>query len=428
VKKALRKNLFLQVVLAIVLGILFGHFFPEQAVKMAPLGKAFINLIKMLIAPIIFCTIVAGVAGMGNMKQVGRVGAKALFCFEVLTTLAMLIGLLLMQFYHPGNMLLSQSHEAPVDISAIQAKVENPKGASFVDFAMNIIPTTLVGAFSSGDILQVLLIAILFAAAIPSLGERGKQMVNFLDLFSHILFKMVDFVTKLAPIGAFGAMSSTIGKHGLSSLANLGELLIIFYLTCAFFVLTVLYPLMRFYCKLSLWKFIKFIKEEIFIVLGTASSESALPRIMEKLEILGCNKSVVGMVIPTGYSFNLIGSSIYFTMGALFIAHVTNTPLSFGQQFAIFGILLLTSKGAAGVAGSSFIILAATMTSMKLIPQHDLDLALGMLFAIDRFLSEGRAVTNLVGNALTTVIVAKWENGLDHKKAVQMLDEGSPEL
>ena len=427
-KKPLYKSLFAQVIFAILLGISLGYFFPETAKSMQPLGKGFINLIKMMIAPIIFCTIVAGVAGMGNMKQVGRVGAKALLCFEVLTTIALLIGLLLMQFYHPTGLSVNPtlSEDDLAKFNALKKQAEHLP--TTIEFIMNIIPTTLVGAFSNGEILQVLLIALLFAAALPSLGERGKQMVNFLDIFAHILFKMIDIISKLAPIGAFGAMASTVGTHGIGALVNLGQLLIVFYVTCVFFVITVLYPIMRFYCKLSMWKFVKFIKEEIFIVLGTASSESALPRIMEKLEIIGCNKSIVGMVIPTGYSFNLIGSSIYFTMGALFITYITHTPITFGQEVTLFGVLLLASKGAAGVTGSSFIILTATLTSMHLMPKENLDSALGMLYAIDLFLSEGRAVTNLIGNSVTTMAVAKWENALDRKKANEMLDEGSPEL
>ncbi|MEI6730540.1 MAG: cation:dicarboxylase symporter family transporter, partial [Pseudomonadota bacterium] len=386
----------------------------------------FIGLIKMMIAPIIFCTIVAGVAGMGNMKQVGRVGGKALLCFEIFTTLAMIIGLGLMSFYHPDGITLS-TPTANVDLSAIKSKAEHVQGTNSVDFLMNIIPTTLVGAFSNGEILQVLLIAVLFAAALPSLGERGKQMVNFLDLFAHILFKMIDNITKLAPIGAFGAMASTVGKYGVVSLGNLGGVLVAFYAICLFFILAVLFPIMHFYCKLSLWKFIKFIKEEIFIVLGTASSESTLPRIMEKLEIMGCSKSVVGMVIPTGYSFNLIGSAIYFTVGALFISYVTGTPFTVGQELTLLGVLLVASKGAAGVTGSSFIVLTATLSSMKIIPQQNLDIALTMLYSIDYFLV-GRAITNLVGNAITTIIVAKWENAIDYETATKMLDEGSPEL
>ena len=428
-KKPIYKSLFVQIIFAIIIGIIFGHFDPKDAAKMAPLGKGFINLIKMMIAPIIFCTIVAGVAGMGNMKQVGRVGAKSLLCFEVLTTIAMAIGLLFMQFYHPVGFVLTNPSLSGDDLERfnnLKHKAEHLP--STLDFFINIIPTTLVGAFSNGDILQVLLIALLFAAAIPSLGERGRQMVNFLDLFAHILFKMIDIISKLAPIGAFGAMSSTVGKNGIGSLVNLGQLLLVFYITCAFFITVILIPIMKFYCKLSIWKFIKFIKDEIFIVLGTGSSETVLPRIMEKLEIMGCNKSVVGMVIPTGYSFNLIGSSIYFTIGALFITYITNTAITFDQELGLLLILLLTSKGAAGVTGSAFIILTATLTSMHLVPADKLDVALSMLYAINLFMSQVMATTNLIGNSITTIAVAKWEKAINYEQAQNMLDEGSPEL
>ena len=393
---------------------------------MEPLGKAFINLIKMMIAPIIFCTIVSGVAGMGSMKQVGRIGAKSLICFEVLTTFAMIIGLLLVKFFKPGNNINIDTSK--IDISLVQHKLEKVTSTSTLDFFMNIIPSTLVGAFSNGEILQVLLVAILFSAALPSLGERGKQMLGFLEIFSHIMFKMVDFITKLAPIGAFGAMSFTVGKFGVSSLKDLGELVLVFYVTCFIFILITLFPIMRFYCKLSTWKFIKFIREEIFIVLGTSSSESVMPRLMEKLEIMGCSKNVVGMVIPTGYSFNLIGSSIYFTMGALFIAYATKTEITFWNEMSLLGVLLIASKGAAGVSGSAFIVLAATLSSIKIMPQHNLDIGLALIFAVDRFMSTGRAITNLIGEGITAIVVAKWENALDYKQAKKSLDEGSPEL
>lgn len=432
-KKPLYKDLFLQVIVAIILGVALGWLFPSVngnvgvAEKMKPLGDAFINLIKMMIAPIIFCTIVSGVAGMGSMKQVGRVGAKALLCFEVITTLAMVIGLVLVKFFRPGDGLPIDVI-SKIDVGSIRHKVEAAELHSTVDFFMNIIPSTLVSAFSSGEILQVLLVAILFAAALPSLGERGKQMLSFLEIFSHIMFKMVDFITKLAPLGAFGAMAFTVGKFGLGSLKDLGELVAIFYTTCALFIVLALWPMMRFYCRLSTWQFLSFIREEIFIVLGTSSSESVLPRIMEKLELLGCSKNVVGMVIPTGYSFNLVGSSIYFTMGALFIAYATKTDITLWQELSLLGVLLIASKGAAGVSGSAFIVLAATLSSMKIMPQHTLDIGLALIFAVDRFMSTGRAITNLIGNGITTLVVAKWENALDYNKAKAALAEGSPDL
>ncbi len=425
-KKPIYKDLFVQVVAAIIFGVALGYINPDSAVKMKPLGDAFINLIKMMIAPIIFCTIVSGVAGMGSMKQVGLVGAKALVCFEVITTLALVIGLVLVEILHPGANLHIDASK--VDVSTVRQNMEQAENVSTVDFLMHIIPTTLISAFSSGEILQVLLIAILFAAALPTLGDKGRQMLGFLDLCAHILFKMVDFITKLAPIGAFGAMAFTVGKFGIGSLKDLGELVGIFYVTCILFILAVMWPMMRFYCNLSTWKFLKFIREEIFIVLGTSSSESVLPRLMEKLEILGCSKPVVRMVVPTGYSFNLVGSSIYFTMGALFIAYATHTHITLWQELTLLGVLLVASKGAAGVSGSAFIVLAATLGSMKIMPQQSLDIGLALIFAIDRFMSTGRAITNLIGNGITTIVVAKWENSLDIKQAERLLDEGSPDI
>lgn len=413
---------------AIILGVVFGYAFPESAIKMKPLGDAFINLIKMMIAPIIFCTIVSGVAGMGSMRQVGRVGIKALLCFEVITTFALVIGLILVEIFRPGSNLNIEA--AKVDINVVKQTLEHsPTGGSTVDFFMHIIPSTLIGAFSSGEILQVLLVAILFAASLPSMPERNRvQILTFLDICSHILFKIVDFITKLAPIGAFGAMAFTVGKFGISSLRDLGELVGVFYLTCVLFIIIAMWPLMRFYCRLSLWKFLMFIREEIFIVLGTSSSESVLPRLMEKLEILGCSKPVVGMVVPTGYSFNLVGSSIYFTMGALFIAYATHTPITLTQELTLLGVLLIASKGAAGVSGSAFIVLAATLSYMKMMPQQNLDTGLALIFAVDRFMSTGRAITNLIGNGITTIVVAQWENSLDRKLALKELEEGSPDL
>ena len=412
--------------MAIILGVVFGYSCPNTAAKMKPMGDAFINLIKMMIAPIIFCTIVSGVAGMGGMKQVGMVGAKALLCFEVITTFALVIGLVLVKLLHPGSDL--DIDVSKVDTSAVQQSLAGTSQPSTVDFLMHMIPSTLVSAFSSGEILQVLLVAILFAAALPSLGEKGKQILSFLDMLSHIMFKMVDIITKLAPFGAFGAMAFTVGKFGIGSLRDLGELVCIFYATCVLFILIAMWPLMRFYCRLSTWKFLKFIREEIFIVLGTSSSESVLPRIMEKLELMGCGKPVVRMVVPTGYSFNLVGSSIYFTMGALFIAYATHTQITLWQELTLLGVLLVASKGAAGVSGSAFIVLAATLGSMKIMPQQNLDVGLALIFAIDRFMSTGRAITNLIGNGITTIVVAKWENALDYKQAVQSLNEGSPDI
>lgn len=433
VKKPFYKGLFFQVIVAIILGALFGYCFPSGngvaglGEKMEPLGKGFINLIKMMIAPIIFCTIVSGVASMGDMKLVGRIGAKSLLCFEVITTFAMIIGLIVVNILRPGEHMNIDIHT--VDTSAVHSKIAAAAhSADMVDFFLNIIPSTLVSAFSSGEILQVLLVAILFAAALPSLGEKGKQMLSFLDIFAGILFKMVDFITRLSPIGAFGAMAYTVGKFGIGSLRYLGELVLVFYGTCILFVIIAFVPIMMFYCRLSTWKLLKFLKEEFFIVLGTSSSESVMPRLMEKMERIGCRKNVVAMVIPTGYSFNLIGSSIYFTMGALFIAFATNTEITIWKQLSLLGVLLIASKGAAGVSGSAFIVLAATLSSLNIMPQQSLEQGLALIFAVDRFMSTGRALTNMVGEAITTIIVAKWENALDHEQAVAMLEEGSDDL
>lgn len=420
-KKPLYKDLFVQVITAIVAGVLFGYLYPQQATAMKPLGEAFINLIKMMIAPIIFCTMVTGIAGMGNVKSVGRVGAKAILYFEIITTIALVMGLVLVNFFKPGSDL--NIDVASYDTSAIAGKVSSSASQmpSTIDFLMSMIPHTLVGAFAEGQILQVLVISILFAAGLTALGEKGKDVVAIIESFSHVLFKMIDIITKLAPIGAFGAMAYTVGKYGISSLKDLGELILLFYFAGFAFVLLLLAPIMRFYCKLSLWQFIKYIKEELLIVLGTSSSESVLPRMIERLTALGCSKSVVGLVVPAGYSFNLDGSSLYFTMGAIFIAYATHTPLTFGQEMALLGVLLITSKGAAGVTGSAFIVLAATLSSMNIIPEQNLQVGLALIFAIDRFMSTGRAIINLIGNGIATIVIAKWENALDHKLAHDIL-------
>ncbi len=420
-KKPLYKDLFFQVIVAIIAGVALGYFDPAKAVAMKPLGDGFINLIKMMIAPIIFCTMVSGIAGMGDMKQVGRVGAKALLWFEIITTLALVIGLMLVEVFKPGSNL--HINVAEFDTSSVKEKITHGGAAmhSSVDFFMSMIPNTLVSAFANGEILQVLVVALLFASALAALGEKSKDVVAIIDSFSHVLFKMVDIITLAAPIGAFGAMAYSIGKFGVGSLKDLGELIVIFYVTGAVFIFVVLAPVMRFYCKLSTMQFLKYIREEILIVLGTSSSETVLPRMMEKLVAMGCSKPVVGLVIPAGYSFNLVGSSIYFTMGALFITYATGTQLTFGQELTLLGVLLITSKGAAGVTGSAFLVLAATMTSMNLIPEQNLQVGLALIFAVDRFMSTGRAIVNLIGNGLATVMIAKWENELDYKTAKDVL-------
>ncbi len=418
-KKPFYRGLFFQVIAAIVIGIIFGYASPDNAVAMKPLGDGFIKLIKMLIAPIIFCTMVSGIAGMGDMKQVGRVGAKAMLMFEIITTLALVIGIILVEILHPGAGM--HIDVASFDTSAIKGKVESVAPHSTVDFLMGMIPHTLVSAFSEGEILQVLVVAILFAAALSKMGPKGRPVVELIDAFSHVLFKMVDIITLAAPIGAFGAMAYTVGKFGVGSLSELGQLIFIFYLTGMLFIFLVIGPIMTYYCKLSTMQFLKYIREELLIVLGTSSSESVLPTIMEKLVALGCSKPVVGLVIPASYSFNLVGSSIYFTMGALFIVNATGTSITFGQEMTLLGVLLITSKGAAGVTGSAFLVLAATLASMNLMPQANLEVGLALIFAIDRFMSTGRAIVNLIGNAMTTVIIAVWEGELDYAKAKAVL-------
>jgi aerobic C4-dicarboxylate transport protein len=403
------RHLYVQVLGAIALGILLGHFYPTIGESMKPLGDAFIKLIKMLIAPIIFCTVVHGIASMEDMKKVGRVGVKALIYFEVMTTIALIIGLVVVNLWQPGVGM--NIDPAQLDTSSVSTYTTAAGEKSQLDFFMHIIPATVVGAFAEGEILQVLLIAILFAFALHWLGERGKPLLNTIDLTAHVFFGIVGIVMKVAPIGAFGAMAFTIGKYGLGTLLSLASLMAGFYATCLLFVLVVLGVVARL-CGFSIFKFIRYIKEELLIVLGTSSSESVLPRMLAKMENLGADKSVVGLVIPTGYSFNLDGTCIYLTMAAVFLAQATNTDLSLGQQIALVGILLLTSKGAAGVTGSGFIVLAATLASLGTVPVASIALILG----VDRFMSEARALTNLVGNGMATIVVAKWEGALDEER------------
>lgn len=418
--KRIYQHLYFQVLTAISIGVAIGHFAPETGAAMKPLGDGFIKLIKMIIAPVIFCTVVTGIAGMEDMKKVGRVGAKALLYFEIVSSMALAIGLLVVSIIQPGAGM--NADVTKLDTKALTTFTAQAKSHSMVDFAMNIIPNSVVDAFAKGDILQVLLFAIMFGFALSMLGERGKGVFKFIDEVSHVMFGIVGIIMKLAPIGAFGAMAFTIGKFGLGSLTKLGMLMGSFYLTCLLFVFIVLGSIAKL-CGFSIFKFIKYIKEELLIVLGTSSSESVLPRMMAKMENLGCTKSVVGLVIPTGYSFNLDGTSIYLTMAAVFVAQATNTPLTLLQTLTILGVLLLTSKGAAGVTGSGFITLAATFTAIPTIPVAGLALILG----IDRFMSEARALTNLVGNGVATVVVSRWENELDLVRMRQVLNNETEE-
>ena len=413
--KKLHQHLYVQVLIAITIGILLGHFYPETATTMKPLGDGFIKLIKMIIAPIIFCTVVTGIAGMQELDKVGRVGVKALLYFEVVSSLALLIGLIVVHLLQPGvGMNVDVS---TLDTQSLNAYTSAASHHGVVDFLLNIIPSSVVDAFAKGDILQVLLFSLLFGFSLAAMKETGAQVVYFINKVSHVLFGIVETIMKLAPIGAFGAMAFTIGKYGIDSLAPLAKLMGCFYLACLLFIFVVLGLIARF-AGFSLIKFIIYIKDELLIVLGTSSSESVLPRIMIKLEALGCSKSVVGLVIPTGYSFNLDGTSIYLAMAAIFVAQATNTPLTMMQELTILGVLLLTSKGAAGVTGSGFITLAATLSAVPTIPVAGLALILG----IDRFMSEARALTNLIGNGVATVVAAKWENELDVKQMEATLD------
>jgi aerobic C4-dicarboxylate transport protein len=411
----LHQHLYIQVLLAISIGILLGHFYPSLGTQMKPLGDGFIKLIKMIIAPIIFCTVVTGIAGMQDMGKAGRIGSKALLYFEIVSTLALIIGLIVVHTLKPG---VGMNIDASLlDVTGIHEYTEKAKSHSTVEFLLNIIPNTVFDAFSKGEILQVLLFSLLFGCSLAAMKETGTEVVNFIGKVSHVLFGIVETIMKLAPIGAFGAMSFTIGKYGIASLLPLAKLMGSFYLTCLLFIFIVL-GLIAKVTGFSIVKFILYIKEELLIVLGTSSSESVLPRIMVKLEALGCGKSLVGLVIPTGYSFNLDGTSIYLTMAALFIAQATNTPITFSQEITLLAVLLLTSKGAAGVTGSGFITLAATLTSVPTIPVAGLALILG----IDRFMSEARALTNLIGNSVATVVIAKWENELNEQQLNSVLN------
>lgn len=413
-KKPFYKILYVQVLFAIVMGVLLGVFYPELGTAMKPLGDGFIKLIKMIIAPVIFCTVVAGIAGMQDMKKIGRVGGKALLYFEVVSTFALAIGLVVANVLKPGaGFNVDVAHLDTKSIAQYTAKAGEQ---STVDFIMHIIPNTFVDAFAKGEILQVLLIAILFGFSLSLMGERGRPVTKLIEDFSHVIFGIVNIVMKAAPIGAFGAMAFTIGKYGLDSLLPLAKLMGSFYLTCFLFVAVVLGAIAK-YTGFSIFRFIKYIKEELLIVLGTSSSESALPALMRKLERLGCSKPVVGLVVPTGYSFNLDGTNIYMTMAALFVAQATNTELTLMQELTILAVAMLTSKGASGITGAGFITLAATLAVVPTIPVAGMALILG----IDRFMSEARALTNFVGNGVATVVVSKWEKELDAQRMDDVL-------
>ncbi|WOA53629.1 dicarboxylate/amino acid:cation symporter [Dickeya solani] len=413
-KKSIFKSLYFQVLAAITIGILLGHFYPALGQQMQPLGDGFVKLIKMVIAPVIFCTVVTGIAGMESMKAVGRTGAIALLYFEVVSTLALIIGLVVVNVLQPGAGM--NVDPASLNVAAVANYATEAGKQGVVPFLMDVIPSSVIGAFASGNILQVLLFAVMFGFALHRLGDKGVLIFDVIESFSQVIFGIINMIMRLAPLGAFGAMAFTIGKYGVGTLVQLGQLIICFYITCILFVVLVLGSIAR-ATGFSIFKFIRYIREELLIVLGTSSSESALPRMLEKMEKLGCKKSVVGLVIPTGYSFNLDGTSIYLTMAAVFIAQATNSHMDIWHQITLLVVLLLSSKGAAGVTGSGFIVLAATISAVGHLPLAGLALILG----IDRFMSEARALTNLVGNGVATVVVAKWCKQLDSKQMNNVL-------
>ena len=415
-KKSIFKSLYVQVLIAIAVGVSLGHFYPSVGADMKPLGDAFIKLIKMIIAPIIFCTIVVGIAGMEDMKKVGKTGGLAILYFEIVSTVALIIGLIVVNVWAPGAGM--NVDPTTLDTKGIAQYAAPGKMQTTTEFLLSIIPTSVVDAFAKGDMLQVLFFSILFGYALHAFGEKGKPVFTFIERLSHVFFGIVNVIMKVAPIGAFGAMAFTIGKHGIGSLAQLAQLMGAFYLTCVIFICFVLGGIAAAH-GFSVFKLIKYIKEELFLVLGTSSSESALPRLMAKVENAGAQKSVVGLVVPTGYSFNLDGTSIYLTMAAVFIAQATNTPLDLQHQITLLVILLLTSKGAAGVTGSGFIVLAATLSAVGTVPVAGLALILG----IDRFMSEARALTNFIGNSVATLVVAKWCKALDTERLAAVLND-----
>ena len=400
------RSLYVQVLAAIVLGVTLGALAPDWAVPLKPLGDGFIKLIKMLIAPIIFTTVVAGIAGMGDMKKVGRVGMKALIYFEVTTTLALIIGLIVGNVFAPGAGV--HANVATLDAASVSAYTKAAAQLSTVDWLLHLIPSTFVGAFVDGDILQVLVIALFSGFALARLGEQARPVTNLLHEGARMFFSIVSLVTRLAPIAAFGAMAFTVGKYGLGSLTALAKLMACVYLTCAVFIVVVLGGIAH-AGGFSLWKILRYVREELMIVIGTSSSEVALPGLMDKMERAGCARSVVGLVVPTGYSFNLDGTCIYLTMAALFIAQATDTALSLSGQVGLLLVLLITSKGAAGVTGSGFIVLAATLSATGTVPVAGMALILG----VDRFMSEARAITNFIGNTVATLVVSKWDGAFD---------------
>lgn len=409
VTKKLYQHLYIQVLFAIAMAIILGHFYPKAAIEMKPLGDGFVKLIKMIIAPIIFCTVVTGISGMQDMKKLGRVGVKALLYFEVVSTIALLIGLVVIHVFQPGSGM--NIDISTLDPEKLSAYVKADKPHSLTEFILNIIPSSVIDAFAKGETLQVLLFAVLFGISLAHMKKSGAKVKQFIETVSQALFGIVAMIMKLAPVGAFGAMAFTVGNYGVETLFPLIKFIGCFYLACFLFIFIVLGFIAK-YAGFSILKFIVYIKRELFIVLGTCSTESVLPDMLKKMEKIGCTRSVVDLVIPTGYSFNLDGTSIYLSMAAIFVAQATNTAISFTDEVTLFGVLLLTSKGAAGVVGSAFIVLMATLSTLPTIPVESLVLILG----IDRFMSEARAVTNLIGNGVATIVASNWEGELNKEQ------------
>lgn len=408
------KTLYVQVLTAILIGILLGIFYPSFAEKFKPLGDGFIKMIKMMISPIIFCTIISGIAGMQDTKKVGRVGLKAIIYFEIVTTLALIIGLVVINILKPGRGM--NVDPSTLDIKSAEAYITKSTTGNWQDFLLHIIPDSIVNALATNNLLQILFFSILLGFALAKIGDKAKPLMNGIRSLEAALFVVIRMIMKVAPLGAFGAMSFTIGKYGVGSLASLGNLMISFYTTCILFIIIILGGILKIF-GFNLFKLLKYIADELLIVLGTSSSEAALPSLMKKLEKMGCSESVVGLVVPTGYSFNLDGTSIYLTMAAVFLAQATNSPMDISHQITLLLVLLLASKGAAGVTGSGFITLAAVLPVTGNIPVAAITLILG----IDRFMSEARALTNIIGNTVATVVIAKSEKEIDMTQAREML-------
>jgi len=412
--RRLHQNLTVRVLVAIAIGILLGAISPAAGKAMKPVGDTFVNLVKMVIGPIIFLTIVTGLANMADLKKIGKVGGKAILYFEIVTTLALLIGLVVVNVLKPG---------AGINVAAlaqgdVSKYAEQGKAMSFVDFVTHIVPTSIVDAFAKGEILQIVFVAILFGIALTAVGSHARALVDLLEQLSRVFFRIVELIMKVAPIGAFGAMAYTVGNFGLATLLPLGKLMLAVYTTMALFIFVVLNGIAKLY-RFSLWEYLKYIREELVLVLGTSSSEVALPRMIDKLERYGCPKTVVGMVIPAGYSFNLDGTSIYLSMASIFIAQAFGIDLSIGQQVTLLLVLMLTSKGAAGVTGSGFIVLASTLAAMRVVPVEGVALVLG----VDRFMSEARAITNLIGNGVATIVVSRSEGAFDDRRREVAVEE-----